>query len=354
MTERGAAVSLCTPPMQLIPLLLIGLVPSAGSSVQEKQPAGKPPASQHPAHALYLANCASCHGEKGDGKGTTVLDRPARSFLAGGFSYGNTHESILRSIRNGIPGTPMPSFESALNEEQRKSLADYVIQLGPEQVKVDPKDSLLRVGSAPLIVRGKLPPVVGGKGETVRGLLVGTADGLSYEYRVDDMRLLAVRAGEFVDRADWVGRGGDALRPLGKLVYLRPEDEAEFYARGLVIKLISTSTAGGEARLVYSLHASAAAPALLQIEETPRPWRTSVGSGFLRHFTLRPGSDKSEWKLEQPLVRWSAPKDGRADLMILRSGAAPLTLEEIRVPQLPWSEAAAERERMVAECLKGA
>jgi hypothetical protein len=40
--------------------------------------------------------------------------------------------------------------------------------------------------------------------------------------------------------------------------------------------------------------------------------------------------------------------------MILRSGALPRTLEEIHVPALPWSEAALERERLVAECRKGA
>ena len=43
-----------------------------------------------------------------------------------------------------------------------------------------------------------------------------------------------------------------------------------------------------------------------------------------------------------------------ADADALQLVAAQLTREEIRVPQLPWSEAAAERERMVAECLKGA
>lgn len=342
------------------PLLLVGLVvplqdapQKAPEKVVEKAPV-KAPASEHPAHALYMANCASCHGEKGDGKGTTVLDRPARSFLAGGFSYGNTAESILRSIRNGIPGTPMPSFESALNEEQRKQLADYVIKLGPERTAVDPKDSLLAVGNQPLIVRGKLPPVAGGKPETVRGLLVGTSDGLSYEYRVDDMRLLAVRAGEFVDRADWVGRGGDAIRPLGKLVYLRPDGDPEFYPEGVKVKLLSTSTAGGVAELCYSLHVAADGPALLTVRERPGAWRTSVGSGFVRRYSLQRGLDTSEWRMEQPLVRWSAPKDGRADLTILRMGSAPLTLEAIHVPGLPWSESEAERERLVVECGKGA
>ena len=40
--------------------------------------------------ALYAEHCATCHGSNGDGKGTADLDRPARSFLDGGYSYGNT------------------------------------------------------------------------------------------------------------------------------------------------------------------------------------------------------------------------------------------------------------------------
>jgi len=173
-----------------------------------------------PARALYLANCAACHGESGDGRGTQVLERPARSFRDGGFSYGNTLEALARTITHGIPGTAMPSFTPALDEAQRLALARYVLTLGPETVAVDAAATELVVRDTPLFVRGKLPALAPGLADTVRGLLVGTASGLSFEYRVDDVRLLAVRQGAFVGRRDWNGRGGDALQPLGKLVHL--------------------------------------------------------------------------------------------------------------------------------------
>src|SRR5712671_5473375 len=100
----------------------------------QNAPQGQPPAppdvhADHPARTLFLANCAQCHGETGDGKGTTKLDRDARSFQLGGFSYGNTPEALARSITFGIPGTPMPSFEKALKPEERKLLAEYVLLL---------------------------------------------------------------------------------------------------------------------------------------------------------------------------------------------------------------------------------
>ena len=59
----------------------------------------------------------------GDGKGTTKLDRDPRNFQAGGFSYGNTPEAIARTITYGIPGSPMPSFEKALDAAQRLKAA---------------------------------------------------------------------------------------------------------------------------------------------------------------------------------------------------------------------------------------
>src|SRR5262245_50761866 len=90
------------------------------------------------ATAVSLPHSASCDGENGDGKGTATLDRPARSFKDGGFSYGNTPEALLRTITFGIPGTPMPAAPSVLTEAQRKALADYVISLGPPGVIVKP------------------------------------------------------------------------------------------------------------------------------------------------------------------------------------------------------------------------
>lgn len=182
-------------------------------------PAPTPPAAQDAARVLFDKNCASCHGTNGDGKGTTVLERPARSFKDGGFSYGNTKETIARTLAHGIPGTPMPSFGAALKPDELALLADYVIALGPPQAEVKRSDTLLVVRDVPLFARGKLPPLVDGAPETVRGLLVGTPDGLTFQLDVEELRLLGVRQGEFVERKDWGGRGGSALVPLGKLVY---------------------------------------------------------------------------------------------------------------------------------------
>jgi len=59
---------------------------------------------------------------------TTELDRPARSFQDGGFSYGNTVDAILRTIVHGIPGTPMPTFDGALPESDLRRLAQHGIE----------------------------------------------------------------------------------------------------------------------------------------------------------------------------------------------------------------------------------
>ena len=82
------------------------------------------------AKKLFVTNCAACHGETGDGKGTTELDRPARSFQDGGFSFGNTPEALFKTISTGIPGSPMPAFDASLKEAERRLLASYVVTLG--------------------------------------------------------------------------------------------------------------------------------------------------------------------------------------------------------------------------------
>src|SRR5262245_58704892 len=115
-----------------VPLTALALAVCAAATGAQKAPDAR-------AVKLFHDNCAQCHGDTGDGKGWAQLDRPARSFKDGGFSFGNTPEALFRTITVGIPGTPMPSFDSALGEQQRKLLADYVVTLGPpvEEVKLE-------------------------------------------------------------------------------------------------------------------------------------------------------------------------------------------------------------------------
>ena len=112
--------------------------------------------------ALYAEHCATCHGSNGDGKGTADLDRPARSFLDGGYSYGNTRKAVLRSVTYGIPGTPMPAFAETLGEEERTALADFVIAMGPKGTVVEPGASQIAVEDVPRVVHGMMPAIPGG------------------------------------------------------------------------------------------------------------------------------------------------------------------------------------------------
>lgn len=259
--------------------------------------------SASPARELFLQHCATCHGEAGDGRGVTVLPRPARSFLAGGFSYGNTPTALRRTLENGIPGTPMPGFGATLSEEQRDLLIDYVISLGPERTPVEPSETVLAVEDRAVVVRGFLPPVVEGAPEHPRGLLVGLPTGTTFQYRADDVRLVAVRQGAFVERRDWVDRGGNPLAPQGAVTFLSEGGHpgATFARAGepWFARLRSTRVTGATASIEYAL-VDADGRQHARVVETPFARATSVGSGFTRRFAITPAADEpaSEWTLD--------------------------------------------------------
>jgi len=207
---------------------------------------------------VYMMYCAQCHGVDGDGKSLIQIDRPARSFLEGGFSFGNTVDAISKTTRSGIPGTPMPPFIKVLKREQISDVAMYIRSLAPTIKEATLDETEMVVQERPVVIRGMLPPIQDGLQLHPRGLLIGNPDGLSYEYRTDDVRLLAVRQGRFVIRTDWTGRGGTPLNPLGKIVVLIAGGNPE----GMFVKedgtplrarLASTSVAGEQGTLRYEL-----------------------------------------------------------------------------------------------------
>lgn len=180
-----------------------------------------PPVFEEPqdGEGLYLQHCATCHGAKGDGKGPLVLEEPARSFEQGGFSFGNSREALFKTITSGLPGrSKMPGFKAYLTEEQRWKVVDHVRTLIPNEETISPKETELRVVDRPAVARGYLPALADGLPDWPRGLLIGSPDGLSFQYRTDDVRMLALRMGRFADRRDWTGRGGDQLIPLGQRI----------------------------------------------------------------------------------------------------------------------------------------
>lgn len=83
---------------------------------------------------LYMQHCMHCHGVSGDGNGPTAryLNPLPRDYRLGVFKFTSTssrdkvsRDDLHRIIRNGIPGTYMPSF-LLLKDEELKAITEYV------------------------------------------------------------------------------------------------------------------------------------------------------------------------------------------------------------------------------------
>lgn len=80
---------------------------------------------------LYLQHCSLCHGENGDGRGLRQLAfaRPPRDFTDAAWRRSVTPEQVFARIRDGVPGTAMPSWRS-LGDKAVGDLTAYVLSLG--------------------------------------------------------------------------------------------------------------------------------------------------------------------------------------------------------------------------------
>lgn len=252
--------------------------------------------------ALYMEHCASCHGESGDGKGNEELERPARSFLLGGYSYGNTQKAVRRSVIHGIPGTPMPAFGATLGTDEINAVADYVISLGPPGTIVQPGESVLVVEDRPLVVKGMMPAYEQGAFREPRSLIVGFPNGTTFQFRAEDSRLLTVRQGEFLDRRDWGGRGGSELQPLGTLTWKASRESRDFTefmdadsGQGLRRKVKRTEIKGDDVWIHFDLLDQDGTRvgggqeflSFLMVDDVPVPMRAILGSGEGRGIALR-------------------------------------------------------------------
>ena len=85
-------------------------------------------------NGLYREHCAHCHGITGDALGPTAafLNPYPRDYRPGVFKFKSTeradkptHSDLVRLLKNGAPGTSMPSF-ALLSETQIEALVEYV------------------------------------------------------------------------------------------------------------------------------------------------------------------------------------------------------------------------------------
>lgn len=89
---------------------------------------------------LYLSiGCDKCHGDGGQGDGPSSQGLKddwgyqivPYNLTVGRIKCGQTAADIYRVLFTGLGGTPMPSFEKAMNQEQAWDIAHYILSLGP-------------------------------------------------------------------------------------------------------------------------------------------------------------------------------------------------------------------------------
>jgi len=80
--------------------------------------------------SLYLQHCSLCHGENGDGRGLRQLAfaNPPRDFTDAAWRRSVTPGQVFTRVRDGVPGTAMPSWRS-LGDEGVGDLTAYVLSL---------------------------------------------------------------------------------------------------------------------------------------------------------------------------------------------------------------------------------
>jgi mono/diheme cytochrome c family protein len=135
--------------------------------------------------ALYLRHCLHCHGLTGDARGPTAVwvNPNPRDYRRGWFKFTSTDQSfktrkprredLLRTLRQGIEGTSMPSF-GLLPEADLEALASYVIHLSIRgQVELQTMTFVLKqkdtpASAIPLYLTGEDPEADGGLMEVVR------------------------------------------------------------------------------------------------------------------------------------------------------------------------------------------
>ncbi|HSW52378.1 MAG TPA: c-type cytochrome [Sulfuricaulis sp.] len=78
--------------------------------------------------AFYDANCATCHGVKGDGQGPRayfIFPKP-RNFLSREARAALTRPALFRATKEGVLGREMPAWGKVLSDQEIADVSEYV------------------------------------------------------------------------------------------------------------------------------------------------------------------------------------------------------------------------------------
>ena len=105
--------------------------PATGGGADMKQPMPKALKGNVAAgERFYLANCATCHGAKGDGKGPRAyfINPKPRNFQDPAFTSAFNRPAIFAATSVGRLGTEMPAWNKVLSDQEIANVAEFVFQ----------------------------------------------------------------------------------------------------------------------------------------------------------------------------------------------------------------------------------
>ena len=79
---------------------------------------------------MYMANCATCHGRKGDGKGPRAyfINPKPRNFIDPNFRLAFNRPAIYTAVHDGRLGAEMPAWSKVLSEQEMTDVSEFVFR----------------------------------------------------------------------------------------------------------------------------------------------------------------------------------------------------------------------------------
>jgi mono/diheme cytochrome c family protein len=108
--------------------------------------------------AVYLQNCAACHGVNGNGRGPAaafVLPAP-RDFITANYRLRSTPTGqlptdvdLFRSVSLGMTGTPMPPWKHMLSDDDLWAVVEYLKTFSPRFADTNEDLKVVNLGTPP-------------------------------------------------------------------------------------------------------------------------------------------------------------------------------------------------------------
>jgi mono/diheme cytochrome c family protein len=78
----------------------------------------------------YMANCATCHGTKGDGNGPRAyfINPKPRNFIDKNFRLSFNRPAIYTAVHDGRLGAEMPAWSKVLNDQEMTDVSEFVFR----------------------------------------------------------------------------------------------------------------------------------------------------------------------------------------------------------------------------------